>query len=472
MKQQIIKHRRDALASPEVGQLRDQVIEAARRIGRSRSAAANEAPSLKDAARRCAGSVGMKLDAFWKASQGAPEGPIDVIDMFSGCGGMSSGFRAVNGLVPAFRLAMAIDVDRVANASYARNLGLTPREVDVSALAEDESELKRLIQSSRRREGNPLVLIGCAPCQGFSSHRNRAGASDGRNSLFVDFAKIASVLKPDAVVVENVPELLTNKYWSFVEEARTILQASGYTVYLGVHNMAEFGVPQERFRAVMLALPRRFTPPRPILPAAKFRTVRQVIGGLRAIEAGEHDRTDEMHYSAGHQPSTIETIRAVPADGGNRPRNVGPPCLRRAEERQGKAVYEDVYGRLFWDRPAITITAYARNPASGRFVHPEQDRGLSVREASLLQGFPSEYWFAGSLDERFRQIGNAVPPIFSSYLAAYLLGEILGSPEPDVTMEPGISKPIGLSFSRMIPGLKAKNRQGNASSSEALNRQN
>ena len=81
-------------------------------------------------------------------------------------------------------------------------------------------------------------------------------------------------------------------------------------------------------------------------------------------------------------------------------------ALRRAAERNGRAVYEDVYGRLYWDKPAITITAYARNPASGRFIHPEQDRGLTVREAALLQGFPRCYWFAGSLDSKFRQIGK------------------------------------------------------------------
>ena len=107
------------------------------------------------------------------------------------------------------------------------------------------------------------------------------------------------------------------------------------------------------------------------------------IGHLPRVAAGERSPGDAMHFSAGHRASTLEVIRAVPKDGGNRPPNVGPACLRRAHERQGKAVYEDVYGRLRWDRPAITITAYARNPASGRFVHPEQDRGLTAREAAL-----------------------------------------------------------------------------------------
>lgn len=263
------------------------------------------------------------------------------------------------------------------------------------------------------------------------------------------------MLKPDAIVIENVPELLTTKYWSYIEKSRSILAAAGYSIYVGVHNMAEFGVPQERFRAVMLALPKSFVAPRGFLPRARFRTVRQSIGGLPKIRAGQRHPKDPMHYSAGHQPSTLETIRAVPKDGGNRPPDVGPECLRRGKERQGKAMYEDVYGRLFWDRPAITITAYARNPASGRFIHPEQNRGLSVREAALLQGFPSDYWFSGSLDERFRQIGNAVPPAFASYLACYLLGELLTSEPAQHAAMQGILEPVGVSFSRMIPALKA-----------------
>jgi DNA (cytosine-5)-methyltransferase 1 len=192
---------------------------------------------------------------------------------------------------------------------------------------------------------------------------------------------------------------------------------------------------------------------------ARFNTVRKSIGQLPAVRAGENCPVDQMHYSAGHIPSTLATIRAVPKDGGNRPPDVGPDCPRRGKDRQGKAMYEDVYGRPFWDRPAITITAYARNPASGRFLHPEQDRALSVREAALLQGFPPDYWFSGSLDQRFRQIGNAVPPTFASYLACHIVGELLSHEDnAGGASAQGIARPVGESFSRMIPALKAGHR--------------
>lgn len=403
-------------------------------------------------------SAALRLDQNWKRSRRTPEGRVDVIDMFSGCGGMSAGFLSVNGEAPAFRIAGAIDIDKVANATYERNLGVAPQLCDVGKLARSSKLLSSIVGPMRSDPTRPLVMIGCAPCQGFSSHRNDSGAADPRNSLFVDFAKIAAKLRPAAVVVENVPELLTDRYWPFVQQARQILEKAGYFVHLSVHNMAEYGVPQERFRALMLAMPKPFRSPTPILSRDEFRTVREAIGHLPPVGAGERSSTDPMHYTAGHRASTIETIMAVPLDGGNRPDDVGPECLRRAKERQGKAAYEDVYGRLHWDRPAITITAYARNPASGRYVHPEQHRGLSVREAALLQSFPEDYDFTGSLDERFRQIGNAVPPAFAAFLAAHVINE-LSTEIPPEQFDPGIMVPIGPSFSRLIPSLKAGHRR-------------
>lgn len=414
---------------------------------------------VRHASFRTAAAVASNFDAAWTASRGVKDGLIAVVDMFSGCGGMSAGFAAVNGLVPAYRITTAVDIDEVANSSYNTNLGVAPVAENVSLFARQRNRLETVIRASGWHEGKPLVLIGCAPCQGFSSHRNEAGRKDPRNSLFVEFARIAARLRPAAVVIENVPELLTDRYWRFVEEARRIFRRIGYYVHVSVHNMAEYGVPQERFRALILAMPRPFLPPRGFLDRESFRTVRDAIGHLPHVAAGEIHSKDPIHYSAGHKESTLSTIRVIPKDGGSRPENVGPPCLRKAKEKSGRAVYEDVYGRLFWDRPAITITAHARNPASGRYVHPVQDRGLTVREAALLQGFPRDYWFAGTLDQRFRQIGNAVPPIFAGYIATYLLGELLGSEAPKESFPKGITKPVGPSFSRIIAALKTGNRK-------------
>ena len=399
----------------------------------------------------------LDLNVNWNAGRNTMSGAVPVIDMFSGCGGMSTGFASVNGLTPAFRIAGAIDINEVANESYERNIRVRPHRVSVADLARKPALLRKTLSSLLDKEQN-FVLIGCAPCQGFSSHRNEHGENDPRNSLFLDFAKIAATTQPIAVVVENVPELLTTRYWPLVAQARKTLEAAGYFVNLTVHNMAEFGVPQERFRTLMLAMKHPFESPRGFLTRNQFRTVRQAIGSLPRISPGQRHPSDPMHYTASHKASTVTTIRAVPKDGGSRPENVGPECLRRAKEKSGRAVYEDVYGRLFWDRPAITITAHARNPASGRYVHPEQNRGLSIREAALLQSFPPDYEFAGSLDERFRQIGNAVPPAFAAYLAAHVLSQLQVTDRPN-EFDKGIDRPVGESFSRLIPALKSGHRK-------------
>lgn len=406
-------------------------------------------------------NAALSVDANWRRTRRSGDAVLPIIDMFSGCGGMSAGFRSVRGEGQGFRIAGAVDIDDVANRTYELNLGVRPFRASVGDLAAKPSLLRKSIREMLGSQDTPFVLIGCAPCQGFSSHRNEAGTTDSRNNLFLDFAKIAAKIRPVAIVAENVPELLTERYWPLLAEAREILERAGYFVNVSVHNMAEFGVPQERFRIVMLAMTRPFHGPSGFLKRSEFRTVRQAIAHLPRIRAGERVRSDTMHYTAGHKPSTIETIRAVSKDGGNRPENVGPACLRRAKARNGRAVYEDVYGRLFWDRPAITITAYARNPASGRYVHPEQDRGLSIREAALLQSFPGDYTFTGSLDDCFRQIGNAVPPAFAASIGAHVLHELRREDVPN-PFDRGIIRPVGTSFSRLIPAIKAGHWKGSS----------
>lgn len=405
--------------------------------------------------RKAGEGLASSLDAVWEKARSAPVGPVDVVDMFAGCGGMSAGFVAVNALMPAYKLSMAVDIDSDAMVTYERNLGLKPTALDLHRYARSQSGLVQLVNANRRGAEVPLVLIGCAPCQGFSSHRNADGESDARNSLFVTFAKAAVAIRPDAVIVENVPEVTTDRYWPVVQTARRILERAGYHTVLTAHDMAEFGIPQHRFRAVMVGMRRPFMMPRGFMSGAQRRTVRDAIGRLPAILPGEVCQTDPMHFTAGHRASTVETIRAVPPNGGSRPKHVGPACLRRFEEQNGKAAYEDVYGRLAWDKPAITITGHARNPASGRYVHPEQHRGLSVREAALLQGFPSGWQFYGGLGSAFLQIGNAVPPPFAAFLATHLLGELFGPPVEEVDRAVDIPRSLGPSFSRIIPALKA-----------------
>jgi DNA (cytosine-5)-methyltransferase 1 len=429
-------------------------IEIRRLAGSLKAASPTRRGGLRHRAEELAKTIPTVFDDWWERSRAVVDGPIDVIDFFSGCGGMSAGFRAVNGVVPAFRHVLAVDIDSVANATYARNLGLTPVHADVAALVADPDELSVILRDSSRRTEHPLVVIGCAPCQGFSSHRKSAEPPDARNDLFEDFARLAIRLDPDFVVIENVPELCTDRHWPRIQRVRAWFEDAGYFVHLAVHNFAEFGLPQERFRAVMLAAPRSFSAPVGFLSRGEFRTVRDVIGRLPRVEPGVAHPADPLHQSAGHRLTTIEMIRSVPKDGGRRHFDTGPASLKALQKRQGKPGFEDVYGRLYWDRPSITITHYSRNPASGRFVHPEQDRGLTCREAALLQGFPANYDFTGGFDDKFRQIGNAVPPLVAAHLATTILAQLLDPPAAEASR--GLIEPLAQSVSRLIPSLKAR----------------
>lgn len=400
---------------------------------------------------RLAGAgLARELDGHWDPN--LPSGPIDVIDLFSGCGGLSVGFSAVNSLFPAFRIAAAADLDPIANQTYEENFRVTPMAGDIRELIEQPVEAF----AAARRPDAPLVVVGGPPCQGFSSHRR--GRADSRNSLVAAFAEIAAGLEADYVVLENVPELLADVYWPHLASAIDILHQAGYNTTLAVHNAAAFAVPQERFRLLLMAsrsAPARFDG---FLTRDRFVTVRDAIGWLPPIDPGERIEDDPLHYTARHRSSTVELLKAVPKDGGSRPSHLGPESLRRGHARQGKPMYEDVYGRLSWDRPAVTITNYARNPASGRYAHPDQDRGLSIREASLLQSFPPSFSFSGTLDACFRQIGNSVPPRFAAYLAVQVVCSLSSEGQGEVPRHTGIDEPIGPSFSRLIPALKSGSR--------------
>ena len=380
---------------------------------------------------------------------------FQVIDFFSGCGGMTLGFAALSRQIPLFRVVGGVDIDESATNSFQHNMNAPGVDIDIQDLVDDDVALNNLLDRMESfNNDKPLIVIGCPPCQGFTSHRKKNWANDDeRNSLVGAFASIAVRLNPIAIVMENVPDMLAKKYWKHFEQARKIFTQSGYIVHQSIYNSATFDVPQERFRSIVLALKKEFMMPEPIIDNPNdFLTVRQAIGQLPKVKPGEPHPKDKYHRSAKHRGSTIETIRAVRKDGGSRPKGVGPKCLDRIKG------FSDVYGRLYWDKPAITITHYARNPASGRYVHPEQDRGLTMREAALLQSFPSGFEFFGTFDSVFKQIGEAVPPKLACGIAANLLVELL-SPEPtNEELDCGVKsilRPVSNSYSSVIAGLKS-----------------
>lgn len=372
----------------------------------------------------------------------------DLVDLFCGCGGASAGFMASG----AFRHLYAADIDEWACRTYERNLGHRPAALDLTELVDDT---ERWAEDLRSKSSGRLVLFGGPPCQGFSSHVKMKGDRHGRNTLVAVFGQLAVALQPDVIVMENVPDLVSDRWWPVFCHLREMLQGAGYRVRARIVNFAQLGVPQERFRFVMLAA----LASEPTFPTSQRRdpqeysTVEEWIGHLPAVDSGQVDPFDPMHEASKHRPSTLEIIRQVPPDGGSRPADVGPACLRRARDAYGG--YTDVYGRLAWSETAATITARCRTPSCGRFLHPEQDRGLTAREAGLLQTFPGSWFFTGPFDDRFKQIGNAVPPLAMQAIAQHVAA---GFPvlEDEVGLFEVADKPVGASFSVLIPGIRRR----------------
>lgn len=372
----------------------------------------------------------------------------DLVDLFCGCGGASAGFLATG----AYSHLYAADIDQWACQTYEANLGHRPENRDITELI---AQADQWASELRNKSSRPMVLVGGPPCQGFSSHVKTKGDRHGRNTLVGVYGKLATSLRPDVIVMENVPDLVSDRWWPVFCAFREDLNNAGYAVRARILNFAQLGVPQERFRLVMIAT----LEGRPTFPAVQrstpgeFSTVKEWIGHLNPVENGEVDPDDPMHEASKHRKSTLEIIRQVPLDGGSRPADVGPECLRRVRDAHGG--YTDVYGRLSWSATATTITARCRTPSCGRFLHPEQHRGLTAREAGLLQTFPSTWTFCGPFDDRYKQIGNAVPPLGMRTFADHIADGL-----PERSREVGLfevaDKPVGSSFSVLIPGIRRR----------------
>ena len=378
-----------------------------------------------------------------------------VIDFFSGCGGASTGFSASDVPGSSVEIIAGIDINPSACATYERMHVKPCLCKDITQLFSDKNEFEELIASWELHRFDHLILIGCAPCQGFSAHRKSKHGDDPRRPLFVLFSEIAQKLNPSAIFMENVPDLFSKKHWAYYMTGRDNLISAGYIVKSQIYNFAGFGLPQERFRAVMLAMNMPFQMPEPPLSPDEFITVRDAIGALPPLIPGEASKDDPMHITSRHRHETIEILRKIPKDGGNRPVGVGPSCLDKIREKHGG--FTDVYGRLAWKRPSVTITARCRTPSCGRFTHPEQDRGLSVREAALLQGFPPDFTFEGGFDDKFMQIGNAVPPLVARHFANHIIRTLMGlKPELSTSDSNLVTAPVGPGFAVTINGIKKK----------------
>jgi DNA (cytosine-5)-methyltransferase 1 len=374
--------------------------------------------------------------------------PWTVVDLFSGAGGMSYGFHAH----PDFRVVGAVDAQLGkpsarrgtlgCNISYQLNMGLLPIEADL-ATAEPAQVCAALGLSA----GQPTVLTACPPCTGFSRTLAQNHLRDDlRNSLVRRVSRYVEILRPDIVLMENARELVMGRFRDHLAGLLADLDRLGYDAAAQTHLLDRFGLPQRRERALVIAvrrpLPRRGLPDlwagRRVSPKATH--VRRAIWDLPPAGAGAANPADALHVCPSLSTAANRgRLAAMPRDGGGWADLIGHPqasvLLTPAMQRRAAAgdlgSHPDVYGRLWWDRPAVTIKRECGHIGNGRYAHPEQDRLCTVREMSILQGFPRDYRFAGSLSNMYRHIGDAVPPMISYQLAAACRWTLTGErPDP------------------------------------------
>ncbi|HHW44998.1 MAG TPA: DNA cytosine methyltransferase [Desulfotomaculum sp.] len=320
-----------------------------------------------------------------------------AIDLFCGCGGLTVGLKKAG-----FRVLGAVDIDPLSVKTYKAN----HRDVEVWEMDIRDLKPAELLEKLRLKQGELDLLAGCPPCQGFSTMRTLNGAirvDDPRNDLLLEFQRLVEALRPRAVMLENVPGLAEDeRFVSFCERMKEL----GYIGDYRVLNAAEYGVPQRRRRLVYIA---GYGIKIPFASKARrLKTVRDAIGSLpKAGESG-----DPVHDMPEHRtPKVMEIIRRIPKNGGSRtdlPEEFQLECHKRCNG------FKDVYGRMAWDDLAPTITSGCHNPSKGRFLHPEENRAITMREAALLQGFPRRYKFpiVNNKSAVALMIGNALPPPF------------------------------------------------------------
>lgn len=360
-----------------------------------------------------------------------------VVDLFSGCGGMSEGFRAHRDY---FEIIGAVDLEVAkpgrgkhkasstrCNSTYHRNIGIEPKYADLLKL-----EPKSYREELGLKKGDLHVLIACPPCTGFSQKNSKNHLSDDpRNKLVVRTSDFVEEFLPEFLVMENVKELLRGRQQHHFQALYARLNALGYAIYADTHELSEYGLPQRRERALIIARrDQEFIGGCPLKRQVEKVTVWQAIAHLPKINAGQENSSDPMHISPGMTSVVLSRIQAIPKDGGSWGDIMKNPKISDEEKnkllipsmfRARPGSFPDVYGRLKWHDVAATITRECGHVGNGRYTHPEQDRLLTVREMAILQGFPTHYFFEGALASKYNQIGDAVPPLVSNQIAQHII---------------------------------------------------
>ncbi|MGE5482229.1 MAG: DNA cytosine methyltransferase, partial [Bacteroidota bacterium] len=347
---------------------------------------------------------------------------MTVVDLFSGCGCLTLGLaEAARRSGRATRIVLAVDNDKQAVSTYARNFpGSRVRHASVEDLFDGTLDAPLSLNERRivREVGTVDFLLAGPPCQGHSDLNNHTRRKDPRNDLYLRAVRACEVLRPRFLVIENVPAVLHDR-GRVVEVARSALAHQGYSVAMRVVHLEDLGVPQRRRRHILLAT--REPNLDPVAVLARLRI--QCTHGSRTVRWAIGDLENQVGTSAFDIPSAVSPANLariqwlMTHDEYDLPNQLRPPC------HHGPHSYRSMYGRLWWDRPAQTVTSGFGSMGQGRYVHPSRPTTITPHEAARLQGIP-DFFDLGAARTRSawaRMIGNAVPPFLMINLGSMLL---------------------------------------------------
>lgn len=342
---------------------------------------------------------------------------IEVVDLFCGIGGLSYGMKSAG-----FHIIAGYDLDYTCKYAYEVNTGGTFYYKNIKDVTAVEIATKYSKDAIR-------VLAGCAPCQPFSSYAFKNKYKDpNKYDLLYEFGRLVKDIKPDIVTMENVPAIQSFKLKDVLGDFIKLLENQGYKVSVKIVYCPDYGIPQTRKRLVLLASRYGDISLIPITHnKGTYITVRETIGNLPSIKAGEKCTIDPLHKCRSLSPLNLMRIESTP-EGGSWKDWDDSLILECHKKKSGRS-FGSVYGRMIWDQPSPTITTQCTGIGNGRFGHPSQNRAISVREAALLQTFPMNYRFFEDENSipitiASRYIGNAVPPKLGNIIAQSIINHL------------------------------------------------
>lgn len=365
---------------------------------------------------------------------------LSVVDLFSGAGGMSYGFKAHG----SFHMLAAADAEigkptagngaLQCNSTYRKNIGIEPTKINLAEIV--VGDLRRLLGIGDKKVN---VLSICPPCTGFSrTNPENHLRDDSRNGLVPKSADFAIALDADVMVMENARELIRGNFLHHYRALRERLEDAGYNVFGRSYLLSRFGLPQLRERAIIIAAKER-------LPLYTLESMwdgwevkKEATTVKRAISVSHRSRKADHRFPSFASEIVKRRLQAVPRDGGSWIDILGQTdaselltgSMKRIAATGKFGSYPDVYGRMSWDKPSPTIKRECAHIGNGRYAHPVEDRLCTIAEMAVLNGFPADYRFDGvSMANAYRHIGDAVPPSIS-YQIAHLCRWILTNEQP------------------------------------------